>query len=85
MGLDSEASAQKHSFTWMDSQQTGNDFNQLKEHEGHPSSIVQGEELILGVGWRGIEERKAGSDLNDKERIIYKRTEQEGCGPRKYW
>lgn len=69
----------------MDSQQTGNDFNQLKEHEGHPSSIVQGEELILGVGCRGIEERKAGSDLNDKERIIHKRTEQEGCGPRKYW
>lgn len=26
--------------TWMDSQQRGNDFNQLTGHEGHPSSIV---------------------------------------------
>lgn len=66
--------APRNSFTWMDSQQRGNDFNQLKEHKGHPSSIVQGEELILGVGWQGAEERKAGADLNDKERILHKRT-----------
>lgn len=39
-GLDSKASDHKHRFTRIDSQQRGNDFNQLKEQEGHPSSTV---------------------------------------------